>query len=644
MNILRNPHIMQTDSPQVGTIEERLQKNINNADFICSSNPIEGIKLARALYKEAEGHGKIILQAQALATIGFGYYVSKDYPKGLKVLNQALEIYTAHHHTEGIANAQNWKGLIYHSVGDTDKALDIHFQSLELIEKQDSSKQEALVGVKGRVYSNLGMIYGYVGNALKSIEYYEKSLEIKTHNKDISYSNLASNYSSLGEHEKALEYLLEAYELNKISKRLLYKGFIVSNMIGTLGDLGRYEEVLERIKELNTFADGLKNTFFNNLYNACLLSMYIECVKRTDLEVFKQIMAEIEIAEILKNINDSIENTDNIKIQIRSAKLLSAYHEVFENWKEAWRYERKGNELNAKKFEKEKMETVQRLYIKHEVAQKEQKIKIQKLELEKRELELKGKKELEKINHQLEETVAKRTAKLTLQNQQLREFAFIVSHDLREPLCNIHGITDLLVATYEGEMDEEMQMFVSQIGNSAQYMNRLLKDLLDYTTLEKKIEEEGFQKIDAMVVLQGAKNALKLEIAESKAQIEVDQLPVLYSSVHAIRILFEQLLSNSLKFRFPDKVCKVKITCIEEANVYRFAIKDNGIGMDKSHKERIFMAFQRLEKYGYTGTGIGLAICKKTVQILDGTIWVESELGKGSTFYFELPKLGKQAI
>ncbi len=629
---------MQTGSPQVDNFHTSFKKRLNSADFICSSNPIEGIKLAEELYREAKELGKIVLQAEVLSTIGFGYYVLKDYPKGLEVLNQALAIYTEHLHIKGIVNTQNWKGLIYHSLGDTDKALEIHFQSLKLIKAQDSNKQERLKDVKSRVYSNLGMIYGYVNNPAKSIEYYEKSIELKTHNKDISYSNLASNYMALGNSQKALEYLLEAYELNKISKRLLYKGFIVSNMIGTLAGLGRYEEVLEKIKELNTFADELKNTFFNNLYNACLMNMYIASVKTSDLEISKQIMAEIEVEEIIKNLKDSIENTDNPKIQIRAAKLMGEYHEVFENWKQAWHYEKKLNELNAKKFEKDKMEATERLHIKHEVNQKEQKIKIQELELEKKEIELKGKKELENINLQLEETVAKRTAKLTFQNQQLREFAFIVSHDLREPLCNIHGITDLLVASYKNGMNEEMQMFVSQIGNSAQYMNRLLKDLLDYTTLEKKIEEENYQEVDTAKILEEVKSSLKVEIEESKAQIEVGSLPVFHTSIHGIRILFKQLLSNSLKFRFPDKTCTIKINCIESENTYKFSIQDNGIGMDKAHTKRIFRAFQRLERYTYAGTGIGLAICKKTVQTLEGTISVESELGKGSTFYFTIPK------
>ncbi|MFK7908034.1 MAG: ATP-binding protein [Chitinophagales bacterium] len=624
---------MQTTLSTNTDFDSKFEEELTKARGICSSNPIEGIKMVEVLYAKAETHGSDLLRAKALLHMGLAYYLAKNYSASLEKLDLATVIFEAHDSIIGVANTQNWRGLVYHDLGRLDEALALFFECVKMVETHQ------LDSLKGRTYSNLGLVYSMMGDKRKAIEYFEQSIHFVKGNKAILLSNIAATYHEIKEPEKALGYLLKAYALNKMDSQILYRGLIVSNMIAVYTDLEDYEQVLQRVRELNGFVGELRQTFFNNVYHGCMVETYIKFLSiASSVEIASEILAEIEVDEVILQMRNTLESSDNLQINTSTCFSLVSYYEQLENWKEVSIFQKKLIELNTQKFEKDKMEATQRLHIQHEVAQKEQKIKIQQLELEKKELELDKKRELENINLQLEEKVAKRTAKLTLQNQQLREFAFIVSHDLREPLCNIHGIADLLVGTYEEKMEGEMKIFVSQIGMSAQYMNRLLKDLLDYTTLEKKIEEEGFQKVDSAEMWKEVKQSLDLEIAANQVEIEESSLPIFETSMAAIRLLFQNLLSNALKFKSANKTVRIKINCIEKAGMYQFSISDNGVGIAPIYQERIFRAFQRLQKNDYQGTGIGLAICKKAVDTLKGTIWVESELGVGSVFYFTVPK------
>ena len=134
------------------------------------------------------------------------------------------------------------------------------------------------------------------------------------------------------------------------------------------------------------------------------------------------------------------------------------------------------------------------------------------------------------------------------------------------------------------------------------------------------------------------KTSLDLKIVENHAHIEENELPTFQTSMPVIRLLFQNLLSNALKFKSPNKPANIKIHCIENKDAYQFSITDNGMGINPIFQERIFRAFQRLKKNNPQGTGIGLAICKKAVETLGGTIWAKSKLGVGSVFCFTIPK------
>ena len=241
---------------------------------------------------------------------------------------------------------------------------------------------------------------------------------------------------------------------------------------------------------------------------------------------------------------------------------------------------------------------------------------------------------LQLSNNSLEETVADRTAELTSSNQDLEQFAYIASHDLRQPLRKIRMCTEYLSEDYADCFDEQAESYMEYITKSIDRMYLLIDDLLTYSRVGK--QEEADISIDLNIVVKDCLEDLSLTVEEKQATINYDDLPTIEGSLSEIRQLFQNLIGNALKFT-GDRHPIINITAILQNKLYLFKVEDNGIGIEPQYADKIFQMFQRLHTTSeYEGTGIGLAICQKVVTRHGGKIWVESELGKGSTFYFTI--------
>jgi signal transduction histidine kinase len=219
---------------------------------------------------------------------------------------------------------------------------------------------------------------------------------------------------------------------------------------------------------------------------------------------------------------------------------------------------------------------------------------------------------------------------LELKNKDLSQFAFLAAHDLKTPVNNIYSLLQLV----EGQLDEEANEILSLISDSTERMRILITDLLEYSSIGKG-KEMG--KVDCNKVVEAVQEDMKAIIKETNTIIEVGELPVITGYETELRLLFQNLISNGIKFRKPGNVPMIEIDA-EEKNGWIFTVKDNGIGIAAEHKDKVFSIFERLHsKSEYEGTGIGLAHCKKIIDLHKGKIWVNSELGKGSTFYFTIP-------
>ncbi|HXY53446.1 MAG TPA: MASE3 domain-containing protein [Nitrospirota bacterium] len=256
---------------------------------------------------------------------------------------------------------------------------------------------------------------------------------------------------------------------------------------------------------------------------------------------------------------------------------------------------------------------------------------------------------------QAEEQLIQKTAELERSNAELEQFAAIVSHDLKEPLVSMGGFAQILREKYKDNLDDKAQVLLSHIINGSFRMERLIRDLLAYAKVNAS--EKSFIPLSCNAILGVVLSNLGRAIEESGAVITVDDLPTVTGEEMQLIQLFQNLISNAIKYR-SDQTPHVHVSARSlridgmkagdsiplstphDSDIgagWLFSVSDNGIGIDPAHSERIFQIFYRLHNNRYPGSGIGLAVCKKIVERHGGRIWVESEPGKGSTFYFTVP-------
>jgi PAS domain S-box-containing protein len=226
---------------------------------------------------------------------------------------------------------------------------------------------------------------------------------------------------------------------------------------------------------------------------------------------------------------------------------------------------------------------------------------------------------------------------LVFQKEELKEFAYITSHDLQEPLRTISSFTKLINDEHKDELSEDLKTYINFLSESSDRLRNLITNLLDYTRLGNL---KTPTLVDCNVLIKEILTDLNVSISESKSKISlVDPLPTITGSKSGLRILFQNLISNAIKFSKKDTLPQIKIFFKEDSEKWLFYIQDNGIGMKKKDLKKIFGFFTRLHnRDSYEGTGIGLAYCIKVVKKHNGNIWVDSELGEGSTFYFTISK------
>lgn len=253
--------------------------------------------------------------------------------------------------------------------------------------------------------------------------------------------------------------------------------------------------------------------------------------------------------------------------------------------------------------------------------------------------------QLRQLNEGLEQRVADRTRDLQRSNEELEQFAYVASHDLQEPLRMVTSYMQLLRQRYADKLDANARDFIGFAVDGAERMQQLITDLLAYSRVGTR--QRPLEPADAGRVLEQALANLQVAIAESEVVVTHDPLPVVQGDAVQLGQLFQNLISNAIKFRTAQSPtvhvsARPTETCVElegrRARLWEFAVRDNGIGIAPENFQRIFVIFQRLHGRGkYSGTGIGLAICKKIVERHGGRIWPQSAPGQGTCFYFTLP-------
>jgi PAS domain S-box-containing protein len=235
----------------------------------------------------------------------------------------------------------------------------------------------------------------------------------------------------------------------------------------------------------------------------------------------------------------------------------------------------------------------------------------------------------------LEEELKRRSEILARSNAELQQFAYVASHDLQEPLRMVTSYMDLLNQKYGDKLDEKAKEYVGFATDGADRMRELINDLLQFSRLNSR--PLTIKEVDMNTVVSEVMEILRISINDANAVVTVHHLPTVEADESRIKLVMQNLLSNAIKFHGASPPM-IEVFGRQQGEEWVIGVKDNGIGFDLNYKDRIFEMFQRLHsKEEYPGTGIGLAITKKIVELHGGRIWVESELGKGSTFFFTLP-------
>ena len=235
-----------------------------------------------------------------------------------------------------------------------------------------------------------------------------------------------------------------------------------------------------------------------------------------------------------------------------------------------------------------------------------------------------------------EDLEARLIAEQKRHHEEFKQFAYAVSHDLREPIRMIVSYTQLLDRRYAAQLDGDGADFMRYILEATQRMDRLLADLLTYSHQFRSLDQP-LELMETEGALQGALLMMDAAIQESGAKVTNDPLPAVRFDFAQMTQLFRQMITNSVTFHGAEPPV-IHVSAVDTGDAIQFSVRDNGIGIDAGYHEQIFGVFKRLHGRELPGTGIGLAIARRIVEQRGGKIWVESDAGKGATFYFTVPK------
>lgn len=245
------------------------------------------------------------------------------------------------------------------------------------------------------------------------------------------------------------------------------------------------------------------------------------------------------------------------------------------------------------------------------------------------------------LHKQAEEELTRYSRQLKRSNEELQHFAYVASHDLQEPLRMISSYLQLIEKRYKGRLDTDVDEFINYAVDGANRLQTMINALLEYSRVDTR--GRPFEPVSCEVILERAISNLEVAIRENKATITHTSLPTVMADGTQLLQVFQNLMANAIKFRDNDLPC-IHISANREQNEWVFSVRDNGIGIEAEYKKQLFNIFKRLHGREYPGVGLGLSICKKIINRHGGRIWLESEPGKGSTFYFTIPMREKNVV
>lgn len=524
------------------------------------------------------------------------YFEQGNFVKAFEKLHLAQEYIPAEKRDYFLAFSYSSIGDIYDRVGDYRQALDYNFKALKLMRKHHPKyyvvSKLCSIGqmlLKNKQYDD-GLTYLLEAKALgDSINYTEYHNDI--------FMNMGNYYLMDGQYEKALTY----FEVTLQNTQSLDNKPL---MIQTLNLMGKthtyqmdYEKAIIYHRRALTTAEMAEATYFQGV-----------TLNFIGLNFFKSRKWEAAIIYTERALTFNLTGKYREEIE-QSYAILYQVYELQKDFEQALLYFKLYKKFAEERQKKLNEEHISQLEINIQLQKKEQEIKL----------------------------LNQKQVLLQKTNEDLNNFASMASHDLKEPLRMIQSFGNLLVRQHQHQLDTRGLEYLSYITGGAERMSSLINDLLAFVRAGKL--EKPTEKVDLNKVLVMTRMNLKVKIKESNALIQSNYLPTIQAHFNPILQVFQNLLSNSIKFQKKDTQPVIIIKGFVLEKIYKISIQDNGIGIKKKDLKKIFDIFNRLHsKETYKGTGIGLAICKKVVESYNGIIDAESTLGKGTIFVLTFPR------
>ncbi len=608
--------------------------------------------VAKEAFQLADNHNLKEEKGSITQMLGTIEYNKSNYEKALELLEEAGRYYKEANKELGYASILNTSAIIYRKKGLYNQALKILYASLEIFERYEVNTSI------GFIYNNIGNLQEKLGEPAKAIENFERAKEYmseKISERHISYinTNIGKSYLQLGEYEKAEKALLEGIKTKEKIEDLYFLSFSY-NTLGQLylkqskisAALEQFEKALKTSKQVESNAE-LSHTYLGlakiSLYNNDNKSM-------------------IDYGKLALEIAQENEDLDD---QYEALSFLSEAYAKIQNYERSLSINKKSALLKDSIINVQKAKELQNISSKYENQQKE--LKIVRLENEnlKKDTIIQSNKqqsrifallalgsllilslfgwnffqkqktnlELETLNNALQES----NSKYQESNAQLKQFAHIASHDLKAPIRTITSFAGLLRTRSKDKLDEKENKFLNYIEQSGQNLTRMVDDLLAYSKVDN--QQINITQVDGNKLLQEVFTNLTTQAQEKQVQLTSDTtLPIIKADEIKIKRVFQNLISNAIKFSDPKKDSFIKVASMENENEWIFTIIDNGIGIEDTDKD-LFEPFTYLNNSDeYKGTGMGLAFCKKIINRHGGTISYTSEVGEQTEFRFSIKK------
>ncbi|MFK7935704.1 MAG: ATP-binding protein [Saprospiraceae bacterium] len=641
-------HTVKVNSAQTDSFEQLLK----NGQLL-----IDGENYIQALFAYEEGLTYSNLSESQLDELHHQLaYTCRRLQQYDRALNYLQPIIEKGEVATNYEDALSLKGTIYKDRGDFSGAFNIFIELLQYYEQHDDKKGLA------RINYDLGSLFYYQNNHPKALAYYQFANQIASeiaHEKMIfnSLAAMGSTYDAMDSLHIALKYNIQSLEL---AKELDYQTGIAyalhnlgSNYL-SLGDTRSSQQYFEQsilIKAKTNDSWGIVG------------SRIALADAQTQGGNYSAAIENLSTAENLANEKG---------MQTRLLKIYEYFAKVYEStgqFKVANGYLKKLNTLSESFFNEETTKQIKAAQESYEIESRDAEIELLTVKNEsiKKEQRLRNiimavliafaivigvvaviifrnLQRMRQLNDSLETSerkILEQMKALADSNESLENFAYVASHDLREPLRMMKSFSTILKRRYEKQLDAAANEYIEFIVDGAERMDIMLTSLLDFSRLGNG--NTTLVPTDLSNTIFKAVHSLKFLIEQKNAVIKVDydQLPAVNGNESLLGQLIQNLITNGVKFN-RNEIPSIEIGVDEDADYYIFSIKDNGIGISSDNQEKIFKMFQRLHhQKEFVGTGIGLATCKKIVELHHGKIWVESELESGSTFYFTLSKANK---